>query len=49
MLKLSIAKKIIIALVIILSSSANAQLDRSIMPESVLLQKYFLENLKHLS
>ncbi len=34
MLKLSIAKKIIIALVIILSSSANAQLDRSIMPES---------------
>ena len=34
MLKLSIAKKIIIALVIILSSSANAQIDRSIMPES---------------
>ena len=34
MLKLSIAKKIIIALVIILSSSAKAQLDRSIMPES---------------
>ena len=34
MLKLNIAKKIIIALVIILSSSANAQLDRSIMPES---------------
>jgi predicted Zn-dependent peptidase len=34
MLKLSIAKKIIIALIIILSSSANAQIDRSIMPES---------------
>lgn len=34
MLKLSIAKKIIIALVIVLSSSANAQIDRSIMPES---------------
>ncbi|MBL6678051.1 MAG: insulinase family protein, partial [Flavobacteriaceae bacterium] len=34
MLKLSIAKKIIIALVFILSSSANAQIDRSIMPES---------------
>ena len=34
MLKLSIAKKNIIALVIILSSSANAQIDRSIMPES---------------
>ena len=34
MLKLNIAKKIIIALVIILSSSAKAQLDRSIMPES---------------
>ena len=34
MLKLSIAKKIIIALVIILSSSANAQIDRSVMPES---------------
>ena len=34
MLKLSIAEKIIIALVIILSSSANAQIDRSIMPES---------------
>ena len=34
MLKLSIAKKITIALIIILSSSANAQIDRSIMPES---------------
>ena len=34
MLKLSIAKKIIIALIIILSSSTNAQIDRSIMPES---------------
>ena len=34
MLKLSITKKIIIAFVIILSSSANAQLDRSIIPES---------------
>ena len=34
MLKLSIAKKIIIALIIILSGSANAQIDRSIMPES---------------
>ena len=34
MLILSITKKIIIALVVILSSSANAQLDRSIIPES---------------